>query len=100
VNDTRDHIAMIETPERWPVWPVLPVKNPSRYPEHSTKDHGVMIAHERVYSPSGLLYCVFHLNMFNIPRMNGYVDLDTMLSGSYEQFPSAEAIVDAGWIVD
>lgn len=107
-HTTQDHIDMINSPSEWPRWPVLPLKNPGRY-NTQTCDHGVILAYGRCHSPENGIV-VFYANMFSIPAKeipnsandgtHSIVDFEALEAMGFEIYPDAEAIIDAGWVVD
>lgn len=85
-----DHVRMMQNPDDWPVWPVLPVKrrnsDGSSWPEL-----GLMVAiHEYRYR-------VYHATIPELRQGPLAPQLATIDSTVYTD---AEAIVDAGWRVD
>jgi len=98
----RHHVEMINSPDEWPRWPVLPMKNGERY-NTNKPTHGVILAyHEHLIEQ----VTVFHTNMFMIPTKqvkNGthsVIDFEALKAMGYETYPDATAVVDAGWQVD
>jgi hypothetical protein len=76
----------MEMPERWPRWPVLPVKNPTQREDGIFPKCGVMVE-----DPMGEVRAVVYLvNLFAMDLKNAekitYRNMDELL--------------DAGWIVD
>lgn len=103
------HVNMINSPDEWPRWPLLPVKNPGRYnTPPRTADHGIILAYERHFNKNFIT--VFHCNMFAVPTKmvknsandgeHSAVDFEKLEALGYETYRDAEAIVDGGWVVD
>lgn len=77
---TARELQKLQTPEEWPALP----------PKHSHKiEAAVILAQRPYYTRTGPIR-VFLTNMFN------GVDKNT----PYTDFPTAEAIIEAGWVVD
>jgi hypothetical protein len=85
------HKKMMENPDLWPVWPVLPVKrhtNDSSWPET-----GVIMA------VKDWMTTVCILNMFSIPSGTSVLEVRKMASKEY-MYDSVDALLDDGWVVD
>lgn len=76
-----DHVDMMQNSDRWPHWPILPVKRTMQV----SHQLGVMVA--------GQGPVVYGLSMFDVTREK----LDTC---AREEFESFEALHAAGWVVD
>ena len=86
----QDDLEMIRRPHLWPHWSVLPMKKPSVLEKNFMDDNGfgVLIRVDRGY---GKEYAVFVRNIFSSKEF----DLkDATL------YPSAEAVLADGWVVD
>lgn len=80
-----DDLEMINSPDLWPCWPLLPLKNPKMDDPNmpGTSAPGVII----YTNPTRvILGCMFLMNF-----------TDDTPSIQYE---SVQAMLDAGWIVD
>lgn len=78
----QDHAAMIADEDRWPCWPRLPVK---RYTDNSAwPEIGVVIAGEKTTVRLATLFD----------------DKATLLAATTKVYPSIDAMLIDGWIVD
>ncbi len=78
----RDDKAMIENPQLWPCWPVLPVVNRGAYdPEHPLGNDGLIM--------SGRPTVVVLSNMFMRRVVEPCIE-----------YESVDALLAAGWTVD
>lgn len=74
-------LEMMKTPDRWPIWPRLPLKNPE------TDAHGYLAntsTTDNTVEPKIFTHYIFEAHN----------------SDDFIQFDSLEAIVEAGWTVD
>lgn len=80
-HTTTEQVEMMTDPDRWPQWPMLPVK---KYVEGETWPH-----------------CAVHLDLagpFVIYEWKGFMRPDAeKVAATYD---SAQAAVDDGWVVD
>ena len=77
-NNTDKHLDMMKNPDRWPVWPLLPLIK-------GKDEVGVLLQSEGAY-------IVVLANLYMMPKS---VDQAPQI-----KYGSAEAIVADGWIVD
>ena len=89
VAAARDHVAMVRSPDRWPAWPYLPVKR-GHLPD---ADLGIVLASETTVL--GDHPTVYLINLFALPRTP-----DEWAAAPKMTYPSAEAMVADGWVVD
>jgi hypothetical protein len=84
------HLSMMRTPDKWPRWPVLPIK---RYnPDHHGTECAVMFAVE------GYLTTVF---LGYLIEAKGPTIADAMACYPNRlKYDDYDAILDDGWIVD
>lgn len=83
----QDDVKMINSPDMWPLWPVLPMKNRTLKSETE---------------PWGRLGLVFANNLNKVYLMSldeFHADTDLSVIPNIE-YASAEAMVGAGWLVD
>ena len=74
-----DDRAMMLSPGRWPMWPMLPLKNRTR---------GKIAVLRVADSPAGMVCIAFDVNMWNIPPTT-----------AWETRP-VDGLIRDGWIVD
>jgi hypothetical protein len=79
--DSLRHIAMMQNPDRWPVWPYLPLK---RYPASGPMQTGYLV----------------HATDARFTVFLGLIAFARPMDDARETFDSFEAIVAAGWEVD
>lgn len=82
-----DHLEMMKSPDRWPLWPVLPLKrrcaNPGEFPE-----------------------CAFLMDVGGLDHVKVYLGVIYELGGrkpsefESKKYSDYEAVVADGWIVD
>ena len=77
-NTMNKHLDMMKNPDRWPVWPLLPLIK-------GKDEVGVLLQSEGAY-------IVVLANLYMMPKS---LDLAPQI-----KYDSAEAIVADGWIVD
>ncbi len=78
-----DDKAFIEE-GNYPHWPLLPVK---RYPPDGGWDHAVVLW------PYTTI--VWHVQLFQVPKT-----IDELKKLTKTEYPSIEAMLEAGWVVD
>lgn len=79
-----DDLEMINNPDLWPLWPVLPLKNPREVdPVDGTKPNLGFIVHGQ---PTVVVIGVMLLTNLTTARRRGY--------------SSVEALLEDGWEVD
>ncbi len=74
-------LDMMKTPDRWPIWPRLPLRNPE------TDEHGYLAntsTTDNTVEPKVFMHYVFEVHN----------------SDDFKNYGSLEEIVDAGWTVD
>lgn len=81
-EETTKHVNMINTPDNWPCWPALPLK---RYPEGGFMEAAVILE-----QPMNLPIRVYLTNMF----------MGVTKETPYREYPTAQAVVADGWVVD
>ena len=77
-----DDKEMIEHPERWPLGPLLPVKNRKKPTEDGWPLLGIIWSDDPTYVYVGIL---------------GLTDYETCPK---ERYADVDALLDAGWVVD
>ncbi len=87
--DRIDDQRMMEHPERWPRWPVLPIK---RRMDHGLPDYAVMLAIEHHGTT------VVHINLSYIS--NGKTLNQIVEDSATTVYPDIDSLLDDGWIVD
>lgn len=87
--ERQKHKEMVEDPERWPRWPLLPVKK-----RESFLESGYLVACE------GRMTTVVLGNMYGVPKQ--VKCLGDFFSGilPVKVYDSVDAMLDDGWIVD
>ena len=80
-----DHAEFLRSPDRWPAWPVCPLKRPARRKEDWI-ECGVVIDQEEHR------WTVYLTNLFMLP--GGLEDCERIPYGSLEE------LLHDGWVVD
>jgi len=86
MHTREQEIEMINSPEKWPMWPFLPLK---KYGETGFPACAVTWEQER---QDGKIQMRVGVTMFE--------GNEAFNSAELVEFESTEALVDAGWIVD
>ena len=89
MNRGIDDVAFLSNPDRWPNWPVCPVKNYQRKDAAGFPACGIVIAGDSA---------VYEVNMFALSGMT-YNDLQEECKVKHSYTDLAEMVAD-GWIVD
>ena len=93
MTTTIPNLEFINEPERWSRWPALPLKrSPSRFTDKRWKDEGILIAVEEH------CWTVFLINMFMLPK--SVKELVENSNVGRIVYPTPEAILADGWMVD
>lgn len=82
---TKRDLDMMKDPRRWPAWPVLPVKRDS----NGNYQLGVIIA------AKGQLTWVYLCNYWGLVAKT-----ESLKNAKILKYPSLDALLDDGWIVD
>lgn len=94
MHTREEELAMMSQPNRWPQWPLLPVKNPGMR-DRGLPVVGIMIEqeHEVLAHASYVKPIVYNVNLYSFKRSE---------LASYEkwEYPTLQDVVDAGWVVD
>jgi hypothetical protein len=85
-------LAVLSTPDRWPVWPLLPL---IRHQAGGEYDCGLVYDFPGTGGPPGLACTVWLTNLFTLPET-----LDAFLALPHETFDTFEELLGAGWRVD
>lgn len=83
-------LTMMRAPSRWPLWPILPLKNPKRRDKQGSPEHGVLVEVDDAVRPT-----VYLANAYAL--MAGDVRLSTAPKTKYASF---NALLADGWLVD
>jgi hypothetical protein len=88
-DEFRKHKEMIESPDDWPRWPMLPMKRPN--PDMTGQMQvGIITATE------GKMTTVYLTDMFSAHKLNDVPDEDRPKL----VYQDTAAILDDGWVVD
>lgn len=90
-----EHEEMIKHPDRWPAWPVLPLKR-SRRGGTGWPEDGFLLD-ERLGGELKFPATLYHGNIFRLGGPDHEKYLEDLKK---EEFASAGAIIAAGWGVD
>lgn len=90
-KDPETEKALMQDPDDWPCWPMLPVKRYSTK-EGSWPETGLMIAKSNV--AGGVEPTVYMLNLFGEHTIKEFIECKK------HKYESLDALVDDGWIVD
>jgi hypothetical protein len=79
-----EELAMMSEPDRWPQWPLLPIK---------------LLGHAFEEEGTGLLFAdkqpiIYLINLWAVK------DQEQLRNAKQLKFTSFESILDAGWVVD
>ena len=87
-----DDLFMLENPENWPAWPVLPLKRYNKKNPGSFPDLGIVLAVEGVPR-----FTVYEVDMFLQPEMKDLLTSPDIVKHEYKSF---DEMLVAGWVVD
>lgn len=88
-REQRD-LKMMQTPDEWPYWPLLPVKKYNQ--AQHTYDCALLFADGK---PT-----VIHAPLYRFDEVPGHTYAEKFADLKKEEFPNFEALVAAGWRVD
>jgi hypothetical protein len=88
-----DDLRMIQEPSWWTLWPYLPMKRRTTTGKSVGVEVGFMIAAD------GYRLTVFRHNVLTLPKAKTVSELIQKLP-NYQSYPTPEALLADGWMVD
>lgn len=89
MDKKNDDKAMMQSPSKWPLWPVLPVKQ-----RNGMKQPGLGVMHEGAFGVQPTVYLIDLFGLSKQPPGTSWDDIE------HVDFLDFEAVIDAGWVVD
>lgn len=88
-----DDAAFIRNPDDWPVWPYLPVKKSGRVELGiDNKTIGILCCTDELVNKGQPT--VYHVYLFDLPKKGALKDAPKT------DYPTVEAMLADGWVVD
>jgi len=92
---------MLMDVDSWPHYPILPLKRVTVHSNRTQTETGVVLFRSELFGHGITAMTVFRMNLFEIMVLEDNDSIVELVSQKeYDIFETAEAMIQAGWIVD